>query len=107
MKWTPERILQWATTFGGSVKELCDAVLASRPHPEQGFRACLGILRLGDKYGKTELEVACSRALKIRGYQYKTIERFIKEAQSGTKSEKAASVLLPAHHNIRGPNYYQ
>jgi transposase len=62
-EWTPSRILTWAGKVGTSTCALCDAILSERPHPEQGFRSCLGILRLGKRYGEGRLEAACARAL--------------------------------------------
>ena len=66
-EWTPSRILAWAGKVGAATRDLCEAILADRPHPEQGFRSCLGILRLGKRYGDVRLEAACNRALRVTG----------------------------------------
>ena len=59
-----QRIVAWAEQTGPATAELVEAILAARPHPEQGFRICLGIIRLADKYGTERLEAACARALR-------------------------------------------
>jgi transposase len=68
-KWTPERILRWAETMGPNVAMVIATILKSRPVPQQGFRSCLGILRLGQSYGEQRLEKACIRALHIASLQ--------------------------------------
>jgi len=60
--WTPERIELWAAKTGPETAALCRVIMAARPHPELGFRSCLGVLRLGDRYGPARLEAACTRA---------------------------------------------
>ena len=50
LEWTPSRLIEWAQTVGPSTAELFDKIMAAKPHPEMGFRSCLGILRLGDAY---------------------------------------------------------
>jgi len=68
LEWSPGRLVRWATRGGPATGALVVAILASRPHPEQGFRSCLGILRLGRRYGDERLEAAAARALAIRGH---------------------------------------
>ena len=63
--WTHERIRHEATIIGPGTTTLVDVILRSRPHPEQGFRACMGILRLARQYGVDRLEAACRRGLEI------------------------------------------
>ncbi|HVK84791.1 MAG TPA: IS21 family transposase [Kofleriaceae bacterium] len=65
-EWSPSRILGWAAKTGPATRDLCDAILTERPHPEQGFRSCLGILRLGKLFGEDRLEAACARANRAR-----------------------------------------
>ena len=102
VKWTPERILNWAKNSGQSTKLICEKIMGSRKVPEQGFRACLGVLRLGEKHDAPRLENACAAALKMGSYRYKTIETLIK-----TKDlEKASKTSVSNHENIRGAKYY-
>src|SRR5512138_1856404 len=78
MEWTPSRILHWAGSVGSKTRELAQAILAERRHPEQGYRSCLGILRLGKRYGNERLEAACARALSVRARSYRHVESILK-----------------------------
>jgi transposase len=107
-EWTPERIVGWAEDSGPSVAELCQKILVSRPHPEQGFRSCLGILRLGKNYGKERLDKACEMALRMKSLRYRTIQYILRN-----ESDRNIRVLKPVesskidhHENIRGADYY-
>ena len=63
LEWTPSRLLDWARNIGPSTAQLVSIILESRPHPEQGYRACLGVLRLGKRNSDDRLEAACRRAV--------------------------------------------
>ncbi len=106
-EWTPQRLIRWAATSGPATSQVVEAILESRPHPQQGFRSCLGIMRLGKSYGSERLEAACRRALKIGACSYRSIESILKRGLDQTplpqKPEAAPSVR---HDNIRGPKYY-
>ena len=105
-EWTPSRILTWAGKVGMSTRELCDAILADRPHPEQGFRSCLGILRLGKRYGDARLEAACRRALTVRARSYRHVESILKNGLDRVNATDEPTSLSPAHENVRGRDYY-
>lgn len=64
-EWTPSRILAWAATVGESTRALCDVILRERRHPEWGYRSCLGLFRLAEKYGDARVEAASARALSL------------------------------------------
>jgi len=105
-EWTPERIEEWAGKSGPSVREVAKRIMVSRQIPQLGFRSCLGIMRLGEKYGATRLEAACRRALILTNPNYKNIEAILK---SGLDREplKVESGLPPLmHENVRGAAYY-
>ena len=76
--WSPSRIISWAATTGPGTAKLAEAIMAARPHPEQGFRSCLGIVRLGDRYGPQRLEAACQRALAVRAHSYRSVESILR-----------------------------
>jgi len=78
MEWSPSRIINWADTIGPRTRALVEAILADRPHPEQGYRSCLGILRLGKRYDNTRLEAACARALTAGARSYRHIDSILK-----------------------------
>ena len=69
-EWTPQRLILWAAKTGEATAQVVETILASRPHPQQGFRACLGIMRLGKRYGEGRLEAACRRAIRIGACSY-------------------------------------
>jgi transposase len=105
-EWTPSRILSWAAKVGPGTRDLCDAILADRPHPEQGFRSCLGILRLGKRYGDVRLEAACSRALRVRARSYRHVESILKAGLDRVTATDEQTTLSLAHENVRGRDYY-
>ena len=106
-KWTPARISSWATEMGSSVRELCEGIMARRAHPEQGFRACLGVLQLAKKHGKEELEKACDRAVRIKAFRWKSVQSILQQnLQRKPLSGSRKSTLTIAHENVRGSDYY-
>jgi len=105
-EWTPSRILAWAGKVGAATRELCEAILADRPHPEQGFRSCLGILRLGKRYGDTRLEAACARALAVRARSYRHVESILKNGLDRVAATDDPTSLSLTHENVRGRDYY-
>jgi transposase len=108
-QWTPERLVKWAEEAGGQTAALITAVLESRPHPQQGFRSCLGVMGLGKTYGPERLEAACARALALGTLSYKSIQSILKTGLDGQplpRKEKHQLELPIDHDNIRGPGYY-
>jgi transposase len=106
--WTHERIQRDATTIGPDTTTLVEVILRSRPHPEQGFRACLGILRLARQYGVVRLEAACRRGLEIGARSYGSISSILDKGLDRQPLPRAATAPeLPLDHpNIRGSRYY-
>ncbi len=80
-EWTPSRLIHWAEKTGPATGRLVAGILKSRPHPEQGYRACLGLMRLGRRYGARRLEAACARAEHLRSYSYRTVKNILASAQ--------------------------
>ncbi len=76
-QWTPSRIIAWAEQTGPNTAALAQEIMAARPHPEQGYRSCLGIIRLGERYGTERLEAACARALAARALSYRSVESIL------------------------------
>jgi transposase len=106
--WTPARIVAWAERTGPSTAGLVAAIMASRPHPEQGFRSCLGIMRLGRRYGEARLEAAAIRALAIRAHSYRSVESILKAGLDGVPLPGDEPVTtIGDHANVRGPAYYE
>jgi len=107
-EWTPSRLIRWAEKTGPATGRLVAGILSSRPHPEQGYRACLGIMRLGRHHGDERLEAACARAERLRSYSYRTVKNILASAQERLplEDERPAPAPTPSHPNIRGPQYY-
>ncbi len=108
-EWTPERIINWASKTGISTEKLIERVMASRTHPQQGFRSCLGILRLSKSYGQERLEAACQRALEIGAITYKSVESILKNGLDQKPLHKQTeTTLIPAEHEyVRGQDYFE
>ena len=106
--WTIERIRAEAGRIGASTLLLCDMILAERPHPEQGFRACLGIVRLTRGFGAERVDAACARALEIGARTYGSVRSILDNRLDRQPVAQRATAEGPAiaHPNIRGPRYY-
>jgi transposase len=106
-EWTPARIARETERIGPATAGLCAAIMRAKPHPEQGFRACLGILRLAKSYGGERLEAACRRGLDIGATTYGSIASILKNGLDRAYREEGAAEPSPIHHaNIRGGGYY-
>ena len=108
LEWTPSRILQWAGKNGPNTGKLVSRIIESRPHPEQGYRSALGIMRLTHSYGPDRVEMACRRALALQAYAYKSVKSILKNGLDRQPSifDQPADCPASVHHNIRGKNYY-
>jgi transposase len=104
--WTPERLRQQAGEIGPHTSALVDIILRERTHPEQGFRACVGILRLAKSYGRDRLEAACNRALEIGARSYSSVNSILKNNFDRKRPETPADGPAITHDNIRGPTYF-
>jgi transposase len=106
-EWTPSRLILWAEKTGPATGQVVAEILKSRPHPEQGYRACLGLMRLGRTHGQERLEAACRRAVRLGAERYGTVRNILR---SGLDRHELAAVLeapvLPDHENVRGAACY-
>jgi len=107
LEWTPGRIVQWAQKTGPGCAELVRQILENKPHPEQGYRACLGIIRLGKAVGQERLEAACRRALHFGTCSYRSIDSILKHRLDQQPWEPELPLNSPDHANVRGRDYYQ
>jgi transposase len=106
-EWTPSRLVHWAEKTRPACGRLVAGILKSRPHPEQGYRACLGLMRLGKVYGASRLEVACERAEHLHSYSYRTVKNILAASQDRLAlGEEPQDSATAAHDNIRGGEYY-
>ena len=108
LEWTPGRLVAWGEQTGPATGALVAAILASRPHPEQGFRSCLGIFRLGRRHGEARLEAACARALAVGALSYRSVDSILKAGLDRAPLPDPAPVRATrVHPNVRGPGYYE
>ena len=102
--WTHERIQREAAAIGDDTAALVEIILRSRPHPEQGFRSCIGILRLAQRYDAERLDGACARALALGTRSYSSVAAILKSAREDKPADPEQPSLM--HENIRGSDYY-
>jgi hypothetical protein len=111
LEWTPSRLISWGTSIGPNTGKLVAAILDERRHPEQGYRSCLGILRLGKRYGEDRLEAACARALVAGARSYRHVDTMLRKGLDRmpppTTRLPSTKSTSPAHPNVRGGGYYR
>jgi transposase len=105
-EWPPERLTAWATKIGPSATQLVESIMQQRRVPEQGYRSCMGILRLGKTFGNDRLEAACSRALSICAYSYKSVKSILSSGLDQRPLPDKPHQLCIVHSNIRGAVAY-
>lgn len=106
--WNAERFISWAKSIGGHTKTVVTAILSCHKIEQQGYRACIGVLKLGDKYGVKRLEAACEKALSYTpNPSFKNIDSILKSGSDKLESmKKEAKPLNESHSFIRGAEYY-
>ena len=106
-QWSPKRLIQWGTTIGLHTGAVVEHLLRSKPHPEQGYRACLGLLNLSREYGEARLEAASALAVHLGSPTRKSVKSILESGRDLRRSNTEALELeLPLHGNVRGPGYY-
>jgi len=105
-RWNPERILKWAETIGPCVVLLLKEIMAHREYPEQGYRACLGVMRLGKSYSKERMEAAALRAIQYKAFSFRSVKSILLRGLDGQSSPSSPRKLPNGHDNLRGPGYY-
>jgi transposase len=107
-EWTPSRLLTWGASVAPPVGAVVQTILADRPHPEHGYRACLGLMRLQRRYGPDRLTAACQRALATGSTSYRGVEAILRHGLDRVPlAPPAPAPLSLPHANLRGPAYYQ
>lgn len=108
LEWPPSRMVQWAGQVGSHTAQLVERMLNDKPHPEMGYRACLGIIRLAAKYSPARMENAAERAVLTGAVSYKSVKSIL---QNGLDSQNSVLPppprISPEHENLRGPEYFQ
>jgi len=110
LEWPPSRMLDWAQTIGPNTAQLFERIMADKPHPEMGYRACLGLIRLAGKYSPARMEAAAERAVLTGACRYRSVESILKNSldqQPLPGSGSTSPPLPPPHDNIRGAEYFE
>ncbi len=105
-EWTPSRLIHWASDVGPSTAQVVETIMESKRHPEQGYRACLGIMRLSKKYSAERTENACARAVAMKSCTYGSVQSILKaglDRQTMTPTQSRDPI---DHPNVRGAGYY-
>ena len=111
LQWTPSRMVHWAQTIGPHTARVFERIMDAQPHPESGYRGCLGIIRLSKQYSPQRVEAACERALLTGACRFKSIESILKTSLDKIPVDSPAtpkpSTSTPLHDNIRGSEYFE
>jgi transposase len=109
LDWSPGRLIAWADDIGSECAQLVRTLLETKPHPEQGYRACLGLMRLAKRDGIERTEAACARALALDSPSYQTVSSILKHGKENDPlpGQRQLKPPTPGHHNVRGHAYYQ
>jgi transposase len=108
-EWNPARFIQWAGKTGEATARLVETILATRPYPEQGYKACLGIINLTRDFEPARVEAAARRALKFKACSYRSMKAILSAGldRQPDNGEQHGLPGLPPHQNIRGQEYYR
>ena len=107
LEWTPSRMIQWAHTIGPHTAQLFERIMSDKPHPEMGYRGCLGIIRLAEKYSAPRVEAASERALLTGACRYKSVESILRNSLDQVPLSAPPPASTPPHDNIRGSEYFE
>jgi transposase len=106
LEWTPSRIAAWAAETGPATARLVEEIMRAKPHPEMGYRSCLGIIRLSDRFGHERMEAASRRALACGAFSYRSVKSILQSGLDRIDEQDTERPAIPPHDNVRGPNYY-
>ena len=106
LSWTPTKMIHWAGKIGCQTACVIEHILNSRQYPELGYRSCLGILRLARAYSEPRLESACTRAVSLGAYTYKSVKSILQNGLDREVLPKSSKALSVPHQNIRGGEYF-
>lgn len=107
-QWTPAKLIAWGERIGAATGAVVRWQMEHRPHPEQGYRSCLGLMRLAREFGDERLEAACARAQSIRAPSYRSVKSILQHGldRQDTARQDGTAAPMPSHDNVRGPGYY-
>ena len=108
LEWTPSRLIHWAEGIGAATAQVVRTILERKPHPEMGYRACLGILQLEKTYSRSRLEAASQRAVQLQACSYQSLKSILKRSLDRQQLLLDSEIAHPSpkHENLRGSHYY-
>jgi transposase len=108
LEWTPSRLIRWGSETGPATGQVIEHILKNKPHPEQGYRACLGLMSLRRRYESARLEAACARACTTGAISYRSVKSILTAGLDQLPLEEPTPPLRlpPTHAHVRGPTYY-
>ena len=109
LEWTPQRLIRWAGTVGPAAAAVTGRILETRPHPEHGYRACLGLMSLARRHGNDRVQAACARALSGNAVSYTSVKSILAQHLDTLPLPQVQLSLVPPppmHENLRGAAYY-
>jgi transposase len=108
LEWTPSRMVSWAEQIGPHTAKLFERILAEKPHPEMGYRSCLGIIRLAEEYSSARMEAAADRAIRAGACRFQSVKSILKNSLDQQPLPELPPLSLPpSHDNIRGAEYFE
>jgi len=107
LEWTPSRMVNWARSIGPNTAQLFERILNEKPHPEMGYRSCLGIIRLAQQYSRQRMEAAAERALLAQACRYQSVKSILKNSLDVVPLSPPQPGSPPlTHDNVRGAEYF-
>lgn len=107
LEWPPSRMVNWARSIGPNTAQLFERILNEKPHPEMGYRSCLGIIRLAQQYSKQRMEAAAGRALLAQACRYQSVKSILKNSLDAVPLSPPRPGSPPlTHDNVRGADYF-
>lgn len=108
LEWSPSRLISWGESVGPATGALVAGILERRPHPEQGYRACLGLMRLGRDYTPERLEAAATRALALQAFSFRSAKNILARGldRAVLPLESRPGVVPLFHEHVRGADYF-
>ena len=108
LEWSPSRIVSWAAKIGTHTAHMVQKILDDKPHPQMGYRSCLGLIRLATKYSPARLEAAAERGLLTGAIGYQRVKSMLEKSLDALPVvPPPPSPPSPPHENLRGPEYFQ
>jgi transposase len=108
LQWTPSRMANWARSIGPNTAQLFERILNAKPHPEMGYRSCLGIIRLAQQYSAQRMEAAAERALLAKACRYQSVKSILKNSLDTVPLSPPPPGSPPlTHDNVRGAKYFE